>query len=298
MTTLDWNAVAGRLRFETEMLRGMVVADGQEQVISEVTYKPSGVRVDTGMMLAPYRLLARGAWMGEARVMPHRAEPTGDGIDIVWGASLQHQATLRLRITFPEPGAIDVAIDVTGHALYRDYELFMSSYFREGFRSGAYVAPVLGEAADRVVQLRPEANPLFREMYLAFPRDERAANIVTDGRWQRGRHHTRFLPARYYGLPLGFYGQRDGPLDVLFMGSPEDVFAVNMAYATEEPDDHVGQHNSLYLSLFGRDLHPGERWQTRVRLAFGDFDRDPVAHREAYDRFLEGHAPTPRLDVS
>lgn len=297
MTSLNWNASAGELRFETEMIRGVLRADGRQQSITELIYKPADSRVDSGMMLAPYRLLSRSAWMGEAREMPHRARPIEDGIEIVWDASLTHQATLGMRITIQEPAHIDTTVSVVGHAFYPDYEVFISAYFREGFRSGAYLAPVSGESPTTVVQLQPESNPLFREMYLAFPRDERAANIVTDGRWQRGRHHTRFLPARYYGLPLGFYGQRDGPLDVLFMGPPSDVFAVNMAYFTDDPLDHVGQHNSLYLSLFGRDLHPGERWQTKVRLAFGDYGRDQETHQQEYDRFMSLFIPTSSLPI-
>lgn len=287
MTKLDWNASEGQLQFETTVLRGVLRADGRHHSISELVYKPTDTRVDSGMMLAPYRLLARSAWMGEARAMPHRVNPTEDGIEIIWDASLNHQVTLGMRITFPDPHLIDTTIDVTGHAFYPDYEVFLSAYFRQGFRSGAYVRPAMGESPTTAIQLQPEGNPLFREMYLAFPRDEQAAHIITDGRWQRGRHHTRFLPARYYGLPLGFYGQTGGALDVLFMGTPEDVFAVNMAYLAADPEDQVGQHNSLYLSLFGRDLHPGERWRTRVRLAFGEYGRDQNAHQQEYQRFIE-----------
>lgn len=285
MTTTRWDETRGELRFETELLAGTLRADGERVAITDLTYRPTGQRVDSGMMFAPYRLLARSAWMGEARDMPHVATPTSDGVEIVWAPTVVHQAELRLRIGFAEPGTVDCQVEVIGHAHYPDYEVFLSAYFAPGFRPGAYLAPIWGRGTEPEL-VRPEANPVFREMYLSFPRDERAAAIVTDGRWQRGRHHTRFLPARYYGLPMGFYAQEDGPLDVLFMGHPEDVFAVDMAYATDDPGDAVGRHNSLYLSLFGRDLHPGDRWRTGTRLVFGDFSRDERRHREAYDAFL------------
>ncbi len=79
------------------------------------------------------------------------------------------------------------------------------------------------------------------------------------------------------------------------MGLPRDVFAVSMAYATADPPDRVGQHNSLYLSLFGRDLHPGERWQTVVRLVVGPFGQDPEQHRALYAAFLQAYQDLPAV---
>jgi len=284
VTTTSWDATTGELRFETKLIAGTLRADGERVAITELTYRPTGKRVDSGMMFAPYRLLARSAWMGEAREMAHRATPISDGVEVVWAPTITHQAELRLRIAFAEPGTVDCQVEVTGHGYYPDYEVFLSAYFAAGFRPGAWLTPVRGRGTAPEL-VRPVANPIFREMYVAFPRDERAARIIADGRWQRGRHHTRFLPARYHGLPMGFYAQDDGPLDVLLMGLPEDVFAVSMAYATDDPTDDIGQHNSLYVSLFGRDLHPGDRWRTSTRLVFGDFDRDEDRHREQYEAF-------------
>lgn len=295
MTGLNWNAETGELRFETELLRGTLRADGSRHAITELIYRPTDTRVDRGMLLALYRLLSRSAWMGEARVMSHTVTPTEDGIELVWAPGLAHQARLSARFAIREPACVDCIIDVVGCAYYPDYEVFVSNYFASTLRSGGYVRPVPGEGDESVVQVQPEANPVFREMYVAFPRDEPAAHLITDGRWQRGRHFTRFLPARYYGLPLGFYSQREGPVDVLVMGLPRDTFAVSMAYATDDPADRVGQHNSLYLSLFGRDLHPGERWQTAVRLAVGDFNRDPRQHRAQYDEFVAVYGSEPKV---
>jgi hypothetical protein len=294
MTSLAWDRQAGVLRFETELLAGVIRADGTHHGVADLVYRPTGVRIDQGIALALYRLLCRDGWMGEAREMGHVAVPTEDGVEVRWEPCLAHQVRLQARFVIREPGLIDCIIDVTGKSFYRDYELFLSSYFTSQFRPGVYLQPVHGEDLSGPTQVLPEANPIFREMYLAFPRDERAAHLITDGRWQRGRHWTRFLPARYYGLPLGFYTQREGVVDVLLMGRPSDTFAVNMAYATLDPIDRVGQHNSLYLSLFGRDLHPGERWQTAVRLVVGTFGRDSATHRAQYEHFLAYYGDGPR----
>ena len=286
MTTFTWNADQGRGEFQTDRLTGVLRADGRQVLISEVIDRLSGRRIDGGMLFAPYRLLARSAWMGEAREMTHRVTPQANGIDVEWEPSIAHQVSLRMEIRIGRVGILDCAIEVVGHAYYPAYEVFLSSYFARGFAPGGYLAPLAPSELD-ATQVRPQANPIFREMYVAFPRDEAAAGLLTDGRWRRGRHHTRFLAARYYGMPLGFYARDDGPLDVLLMGLPEDVYSVSMAYRTDDPSDDVGQHNSLYLSLFGRDLHPGERWRTSVRLVIDDFNRDRERHRTAFDAFRD-----------
>jgi len=293
MTQFVWQAEAGVLQFQTELIQGSVRADGARQAVTDLVYRPTGTRIDREMILALYRLLCRSGWMGEARTMPHTASRTDDGIEVVWAPRLGHQVELRARFAICEPGQIDCTIEVTGQAHYPDYEVFVSNYFTTPFRPGGYVGPVRGEQSTAPLQIQPEANKVFRDMYVAFPRDEHAAQLLTDWRWQRGRHFTRFLPARYYGLPVGFYSQCDGPIDVLLMGLPRDVFAVSMAYATTDPTDSVGQHNSLYLSLFGRDLHPGERWQTTVRLTVGAFNRDVRQHQAQYEEFLTTYSAQP-----
>jgi hypothetical protein len=297
MTQLNWQSDDGILEFETKLLKGILQANGHHQAITQLIYKPTSTRLDNGMMLAPYRLLSHSGWMGEARSMAHQATAIEDGLQIVWSPTHAHQATLSTHIRFREPGYIDTDIDVVGHAFYPNYEVFMSAYFREGFRSGGYLSSIKTKSSNAVVQVRPEHNPIFQEMYLSFPRDEAAAHVITDGRWQRGRHHTRFLPARFYGLPLGFYSQVDGPVEALFMGLPDDVYSVNMAYFTDDPNDHVGQHNSLYLSLFGQDLHPGERWQTTVRFTVGEFGGDQDMHQEEYRQFLSSCVSEDLLEV-
>lgn len=289
MTHLAWNAESGELRFRTESLEGTLRADGTRHAVTQLIHRPTGVRVDRDMLLAIYRLLSRSAWMGEARVMSHTVRPTEDGIELAWMPRLAHQVLLSARFAIHEPDYIDCTIGVVGHAYYPDYEVFVSNYFARSFRSGGYVGPARGEEMKASIQVQPQGSPIFREMYITFPRDEQSAHLITDGRWQRGRHFTRFLPARYYGLPLGFYSQTEGPLDVLLMGLPCDTFAVSMAYATDDPSDNVGQHNSFYLSLFGKDLHPGERWQTTVRLVVGAFSRDPRQHSAQYEKFLADH---------
>jgi hypothetical protein len=67
------------------------------------------------------------------------------------------------------------------------------------------------------------------------------------------------------------------------MAPPEDCFAVLTPYGEEG-------HRSLYLSLFGRDLKPGETARARARLVVrnGLADRDAIT---IYDAYLKGAKP-------
>ena len=110
---------------------------------------------------------------------------------------------------------------------------------------------------------------------------------MTDGRGQRGRHYWRVACGRPYAYPIALTAN-DKTL-VALMGRPQDVSSVGVTYWGEAgADDGVAQHHAQYLSLFARDLHPGDGWRTRVRLAIGDESpegRDPLA---LFESFLAG----------
>ena len=229
--------------------------------------------------------------------MPHTVTPTDDGIVVQFQPTAAHHAQLQVTVSIAEEDSIDCTIDVTSHAYYPDYEVMISAYFAEGLRPAVYIGPGVRGATTELEWVAPVENPVYRDMYLAFPRDERAASLLSDGRWQRGRHFTRFAGARYYGLPLGVYAHDDSDLDVLLMGRPEDVFAVSMAYHSDNPLDDVGQHRSLYLSLFGRDIYPGQRIRTTCRMQLGEFGNDSAQHVRQYERFLADSHPVTHIDV-
>lgn len=281
MTHLHWDTESGTLRFQLDTISGVILADGNHQRTTELVYRPSGLHIGD-VLLAPYRILARSQWMGELRSMPHRAEPTDHGVRVIWDARLAHQAQVVIEYAVREPNMIDVDVLVTGHHPYPSYELLFSSYFSPGFLGGAYVKATKGDGLE---QVHPSHHPVYEEMYISFPRDEAAAHAITDGRWQRGRHWTRFLPARYYALPMGYFHHSQEGVDVLVMGVPRDVFAVSMAYAGDQKHDSVAAHNSLYLHLFNADLQAGEAKRTRLRLAVTPSARDGDQHLEVFQQF-------------
>lgn len=296
MSDIRWSTTESGARFESDLIAGEVIADGSRFQVAGLTWKPLDLVVDTGMALAPYRLLARDAWMGEVRQMAHTAT-IGNGMHVSFAPSFIHQAALDFRVSMTRPDALDVTVDIRPCTTYLDYELLISAYLAEGFRPGAYIGPGVRGIPATPKQVRPTHDPVYEDMYVAFPRDERSAALLSDGRWQRGRHFTRFAPVRYHAAPVAFSAHEDSELDVLLMGPPQDVFTVSMAYHADDPADDVGQHRSLYLSLLGRDIHPGERLRTSFRLQLGVFGRSKDDHLAAVDAFLQKADQPVHLDL-
>jgi len=186
-----------------------------------------------------------------------------------------------------ESGAIDADIEVEGHGSYADYELLFSNYVAPELRGGLFVKRELFGSTDDCERIAVTDSPVFRGMYTFFPRDERAANVMTDGRGQRGRHYWRVACGRPYACPMAL-AANDSML-VALMGRPQDVSSVGVTYwADDDSADGVAQHHAQYLSLFARDLHPGEGWRTRVRLALGHESPDPHDQLALFESFMEG----------
>ncbi len=290
----------GELSFRTAGLEGTMLADGRRHGVTRLVHRPSGVELTggPGPLLALYRILCRDGWLGEAREMRHAVEAGDDGLRLVWEPRALHLARLEAYFQVRSDDALDLEVTVTGCAAYEAYEVFLSNYFHPALRSGGYVRPS-GEPPEAqcagMVQIEPEAHPVFRNLYVTLPRDEAAAHLFTDGRWQRGRHWTRFLPARYYSRPMGYYRHQAANVDVLIMGLEADVPAVSMAYAPGDfGPDHVSDHHSLYFSLWGRDLRPGARWCTKLRLVVGAWGGDPNEHLRHWQAFAAEAAATGR----
>ncbi len=240
-----------------------------------------------GSLMLPYRLLSRNGWHGEARELSHTMTVLQDGIECRWAPSIAHPAELIFQARTVGEGIFDLTFRIAALQKLVDYELFVSQYFDGSFQGGTYVQSLPGESGpvEGWTQVFPDSNPIYREMYIAFPRDERGAGMICDGRWQRGRHFTRFVPCRYYADPFGFYYDANSGLSVSLMGERENCYAVSMAYHAEDPNDHVGQHNSLYVSLFGRDIQPGETAVARLRLTVERCGKDAQRHFSQFTDF-------------
>jgi hypothetical protein len=126
-----------------------------------------------------------------------------------------------------------------------------------------------------------------------FPRDDGAAKIVGDGRWQRPPNpvNWKIMPPLF--APLAMRRDPQTGLAALLMAPREDCFAVATPYGEEG-------HRSLYLSLFGRDIPAGQTVvaRTRLVLARGISDERAFELYGSYTKEIERGDRSKREDTS
>jgi len=298
----SWSDAGTEFLFETVELKGCLVADPNGQPchsVKQLLHKPTNTYVSpegslmehTGSFTV-FRSYARNSWLTELRNTQADVIPREDGVELVWEPTIRHQVRTTARICIREPNIIDADIAIEGLAYYPDYELLFSNYVAPQLKGSVFVKQsVLGET-DEYERIAVVDNPMFHGMYPFFPKDERAANVMTDGRGQRGRHYWKVACGRPYAYPMGVAS--DDSVGVMLMGRPDDVSAVGVTYwADEETSDSVAAHHALYLSLFARDLHPGDGWRTQVRLIVSDQSVKASEPLKYFKAFLKDTCQTP-----
>jgi hypothetical protein len=241
-------------------------------------------------MLSFYRVLIEGGYLTELRVEEPLLEPATNGITMTWLPTIRRQAKVKVEFTFKQPNIIDMDLWVETQANYPGFEILLSAYMADGFASGAYVArQEFGPIEPQ--QIRLVDQPMIHGLYPFFPRNEAGANLLTDGRHQKGRWYWRMAIGRRYGMPLAF-SSKDG-VDAILMGRPDDVYAVGATYQGDKSDS-VADHRALYLSLFGEDFKAGEGRRTQMRMVIGEFGSDPEKHQDLYQTFLKEVESKPR----
>ena len=258
----------------------------------ELVHKGTGVRVspEGGEMEAAgsftvFRSYARESWLTELRAVKPEVTRRDNGALLVWEPTISHQAKVSALFTVREPNMIDLDVAVEGYAHYADYELLLSNYVAPCLQGGLFVRRDTSTKGMGYERIEVTDTAAFHGMFPFFPRDERAAHIMTDGRGQKGRWYWRVACGRSYAMPIGF--ATDGRVVVAFMGRPEDVSSVGVTYSAKGANyDNVARHHALYLSLFGRDLHPGDGWRTQIRLVVQGYEEDPGGPLSVYEQFM------------
>ncbi len=299
-----WDPETQKLDFKLKELSGVLNLDHENPRFS--THHFSEVRhTPTGMLLSPddgkmkhvgllnfFRVLISGGYLTELRAEKPVVKPEKDGVTLTYLPTIRRQAKVVIRFTFREPNIIDMDMAVETLANFSGFEVLLSAYLAEGFVSGAYVAEK--EFGEETVpeQIRITDQPMIHGVWPFFPRDEAGANLLTDGRHQKGRWYWRMAIGRRYGMPMAFFSK--GEVDVLLMGRPEDVYAVGATYEGDAENDSIAAHRSLYLSLLGEDLPAGKGRRTRMRMIVGEFGSNPGKHAALYGAFLKEFESEPR----
>jgi hypothetical protein len=271
---LAFTAAGKEYTFNTGVLRGTLRGGGKSKGLLPVLCGDVGIAGSLGI-LSPYRLLTADArfgpaawdWASQAQILPDGA------VEVRWSPDAEHPLEMTAVYRWSAPGTLDFTATVKPQRVLLKFELFLASYFAGFPMSQVYVAesPAAGGKPAFMEAVKAAA------VWQAFPRDDDAARIITDGRWTRPPNPVEWKIMPRLAAPLAVRRDAKTGLAAVLMAPPEDCFAISTPYGEEG-------HRSLYLSLFGRDLKAGESATARARLVIGQgiSDEQAIALYRAY----------------
>jgi hypothetical protein len=250
----------GAFDFNTGAFRGTLQTKVFPKSIQMITECSTGTQLaGKNGLLTHYRLLAENQrYLPDAFNWGCSAKALPDGsVEIQWAPDEQHPFALKAVYTWATSNILDVATTVTAQCDLKKFESFLGSYFT-GF-------PITyGYGPNGFVQITKKEGE-----WVCFPRDEKADNVLRDGRWGIPPYPVDFKRIAYYGEPLIMRKDPGSGLTVVVMSLRNDCFATLMPYGEDS-------HRSLYLSLFGRDLKRGESMTAHTRLVTGRFSEPEI----------------------
>jgi hypothetical protein len=281
--------------FETDAMKGEVSVNAETHLhgVTSLVQKTTNRQVvqENLFCLHVYRVLTRNHWLSQCRDVPHTGALENDEVVVRWaegalGPGLRGEA--RYRVSSDDSIDLTVTLE-NSRGWHRDLELYTSNYFDHGMDPGLYTVRPFGgpvSATNPAVVTWPVDSPATRCCYHVWPRDIFGAQKFTDGRWEYGTHSpVPWAISRWLAYPLGFYATADRRTLVVVMAEPDDCFAVCTSYHSDDPEDDVAHHNSLYHNLMGIDAGPGWRRSVRQRLVVTDW-ADEDAPLRAFEAFV------------
>ncbi len=262
-------------RFNTGALRGVVRQGGRSMGLNPLFDGLTDAPLAASMgVFSHYRLLdadtrygpAAWDWLSTGKTLDDGALQTD------WAADETHPFDMRAVYRWSAPDTLDLTTTVTARKPLRRFEVFLASYF-DGF-ARAFVYAGLEDAAPRFIEAVEKDG-----VWQLFPRDDDAAKINEDGRWNRPPHPVDWTVRPRFAKPLALRRDAKTGLAAVVMSPAEDCFGVLTPYGEET-------HRSLYLSLIGRDLEPRVPATARARLVVGKNITDPAAVR-LYESYVE-----------
>jgi hypothetical protein len=269
--------VAGKgYHFDTGVLRGTLREDGGSAGLRPLEDVASGATVAGQYSLfAPYRLLTpEKRFLPDARDWPSGSKLLSDGaVEAHWQPDDAHPLELTAVYRFTAPNVLDFQATVKPQRALRKFELFLASYFAGFPASFVYVrnGSQPGGKHGFLEATQPAGD------WQMFPRDDEAARVIGDGRWNYAPNPVAWKIRPQLAAPLALRRDAASGLTAAIMAPVRDCFAVSMPYGAEG-------HRSVYLSLFGRDLKAGETASARARMVIGKAisDQQAIELYEAY----------------
>jgi len=286
-------AEKGYYRFDTGVLRGKMRLDGTYQGIASLVYVPTGMELlKPPGVLSYYRVLTTNFrygthghsaavrdWPVEGRIVD------GGALEIRFPPDPDHPMELTGTFRWRSADTLDLETTIKTPAALPRLELFLSSYFVEGFDALAYVKRNRYGGGKPAALLRADWSELLDGNYVMFPRDEDALRMIYDGRWDIPPNPVTWAFLRWLEAPLAVRRNAEAGLTAVFMSPPADCFAISLPY-NKQPADGVAGHRAMYLSLFGRDLAAGQTAKARCRVIVAkDLSDEAVLQR--YQQYLK-----------
>lgn len=254
--SLEFRAASdGGYEFDTGELRGRLRRGGQSVGLQEVVHVPTGVRLDHSQgLLSHYRVFTKGRrYGGGAWDWGSRARVTvGGGVEVVWEAEAERPFELRAEYTWKDARMVELRTEVRAKARLTAFETFVASYFGQGF-TNARVAKAGGGGWHRAERASGE--------WQMFPREVGVVSMIGDGRWGMAPNPVEWTVREALGgvLVVERRAVRAG-IRVRLEAPGDGCFAAAL------PEEMEG-HRSVYFSLFGVGMEPGEVREGRVRLS-------------------------------
>jgi hypothetical protein len=252
----------GLYQFDTGVLRGRLKLDGKYQGLYPLVDAATGEDlVHPPGVFSFYRVFTTNRRYGNAaRDWPTRTRLlAGGAVEVRWPPAEAHPFEMTGLYRWSAPDTLDLEIAVQSENDMPGFELFMSSYFTRNFRAAVYLR---SDDGARFVPV--DRTPDSRGGYVMFPENEKALSMILDGRWKIPPSPVDWALVRWLAEPMAVRRDADQGLTALMMCPPDACFAISSPWNPASPD--AGGYRSLYLSLFGRDLEPGQTAHARCRL--------------------------------
>lgn len=248
------------------------------------------VQSESTFLLNIYRLTSRGEFRGLARKEPFSVSNANEsGITLQFPQTEVHPLNMEAEYAVHNDSVIDLTVSIEAKQELEDYEVFISSYMHGSFEPYVILPIWPGKEADEDMLLyKVEDQPLLKGYYLYFPRDDKAAHALFDGRWIDRTKNQRIIEAvagPMYGKPIAIMS--NGHLSIIQMAETEECPGTLVTYSSDDQSDPIYRHHATYFSLFGSDLTVGEKRQTRIRQVIRPGKPDLQDVLELYEQFTK-----------
>lgn len=279
-----------RYSFETTQVKGSFQAEGSYHGVNRFAQKQTEQQVIDSRYSALnlFKLMARNQYMGEPRRMDRVVKVTSDALEITWPPTEQHKAEIKAVYEVSGPASVDLTLTVRSEGTYPAYEVFVPNYFVQALRPHLYLKPARSpqDPPDLIV---PMVNDVFRGTLLVFPRDQHAARVAIDGRWDRNEFNAAVVPVtpvRNYAHCVAFLADPEKTFAVVVMAHPRDCYAISARYFADKPKDRMTSYSAVDFCMFGENLLPAEKRTARLRLALTPLDENMSQPLRLYQDFV------------